>query len=147
MSQRASSSPISRRHALGGAAGVGLGLPLLAACGGSDDDSAATDTESSAGVEAGTPLTTTDAVPVGSGVILAEEKVVVTQPSEGEFKAYANICTHQGCALESISADGIRCPCHGSVFDVATGEPTDGPADSPLNELPITVDGDSITLA
>ncbi len=127
---------------------MGLGLPLLAACGGSDDDDAtATDPETSASVEAGAALTTTDAVPVGSGVILADEKVVVTQATEGEFKAYANICTHQGCALESISPDGIRCPCHGSVFDVATGEPIDGPADSPLSELPITVDGDSITLA
>mgnify|MGYP000356691744 CR=1 FL=1 len=28
---------LSRRHALGGVAGVGLGLPLLAACGGAAD--------------------------------------------------------------------------------------------------------------
>lgn len=146
MTERAPSSPITRRHALGGAAGLGLGLPLLAACGG-DGGSTATDPASGVNAEAGAALTTTDAVPVGSGVILADEKVVVTQPTEGDFKAYANICTHQGCALESISPEGIRCPCHGSVFDVATGEPVSGPADSALSELPITVDGDSITLA
>lgn len=124
---------------------MGLGLPLLAACG--DDEAGSSASDPTAEVEAGAALTTTSEVPVGSGVILADDKVVVTQPTEGEFKAWANICTHQGCALESISADGIRCPCHGSVFDVATGEPLSGPADSALSELPITVDGDSITLA
>ena len=145
MSERASATPVSRRHALGGAAGVGLGLPLLAACGGDEGGSTAADPTPEA--TPGEPLTTTADVPVGGGVILAEEKVVVTQPNEGEFKAFSNVCTHQGCALESVSADGIRCPCHGSVFDVATGEPVAGPADSPLNELPLTVEGDSITLA
>lgn len=145
MDQRASSSPISRRHALGGAAGVGLGLPLLAACG--DDDGGSSTEAPTPEATPGEPLTTTADVPVGGGVILAEEKVVVTQPNEGEFKAFSNVCTHQGCALESITAEGIRCPCHGSVFDVATGEPVAGPADSALNELPLTVEGDSITLA
>ena len=145
MSERASSSPISRRHALGGAAGVGLGLPLLAACG--DDDGGSGAEAPTPEATPGEPLTTTADVPVGGGVILAEEKVVVTQPSEGEFKAFSNVCTHRGCALESVSADGIRCPCHGSVFDVATGEPLSGPANSALNELPLTVEVDSITLA
>ncbi|ANH39844.1 Cytochrome b6-f complex iron-sulfur subunit 1 [Nocardioides dokdonensis FR1436] len=145
MSQRPS-VPVSRRHALGGAAGLGLGLPLLAACGG--DGSTATDpAPASPAASPGEVLTSTGDVPVGSGVILADAEVVVTQPTEGEFKAWTNVCTHQGCALESISPEGIRCPCHGSVFDVATGEPTAGPASSSLTEVLLNVDGDEITLA
>lgn len=140
------SAPVSRRHALGGAAGIGLGLPLLVACG--DDASTARDPAPNASAaSSGEVLTTTGDVPVGSGVILADAEIVVTQPIKGQFKAYTNVCTHQGCALESISPAGIRCPCHGSVFDVATGEPTAGPATSSLTEVPLSVEGDEITLA
>ena len=143
MSERASSSPISRRHALGGAAGVGLGLPLLAACGGDDGGTTASEPEAAPGES----LTTTAEVPVGSGVILEDAKVVVTQPTEGEFVGFGIACTHQGCAVQEISPDGIGCPCHGSVFDVGTGEPTKGPASSPLSRVELVVEGDEITLA
>ena len=42
--------------------------------------------------------------------------------------AFGDECTHQGCSLAEGSrtiAEGSRvtCPCHGSVFDVETGEP------------------------
>src|SRR5690606_7234196 len=46
-------------------------------------------------------------------------------------KAYAlhNLCTHLACHLASGKVDrgGLTCLCHGSVFDLATGEPINPP--------------------
>lgn len=45
-------------------------------------------------------------------------------------------CTHAGCSLaegELVERDeGIQCACHGSVFDLETGEPIEGPAADPV---------------
>lgn len=152
---------VSRRHALTGVVGVGLGLPMLAACG-DDGGTTATDAtdapsspQSSAtssgpaagGGGGGDALASTSDVPVGGGTILTEDEVVLTQPTDGEFKAFSVTCTHQGCPVDSVSGDGIVCPCHGSVFSIADGSPTAGPATAPLEEIAIKVSGDSITLA
>ena len=150
---------LTRRHALGGVAGVGLGLPLLAACG-SDDASTATDptattAPSAAGggstgggaAEPAAAFASTSDVPVGGGAVFADEGVVVTQPTEGEFLGFSITCTHQGCPVDSVSEAGINCPCHGSVFDLSTGEPTAGPATSPLGSIALTVKGSDISRA
>ena len=151
-------SELSRRHALAGAVTVGVGVPLLAACGedgtgaaGSDPTSSAptsaAPSASSGGGGGGAALTTTGEIEVGGGAIFADEKVVVTQPSEGDFKAFSSTCTHQGCQVTSVSSGGIRCSCHGSVFSVEDGSVQGGPAPAPLPEVEITVKGDEITLA
>ena len=45
-------------------------------------------------------------------------------------------CTHQGCSLADGTVDEravtVECPCHGSVFDIETGEPVEGPAEDPV---------------
>ncbi len=92
-------------------------------------------------------LASTADIPVGGGKILAAQKLVVTQPKAGTFKAFSNVCTHQGCAVSSISDGTIICPCHGSTFDIADGSVVDGPARSPLAAKKIKVSGKSITLA
>ena len=139
---------IRRRHALTGAAGLGLGLPVLAACGGDTDSASdpAPTTEAPAGNGGGTALGATSDVPVGSGTIFADERVVVTQPAEGDFKAFTAVCTHQGCLVGQVDGEEIQCPCHGSVFSIADGSVLNGPATSPLSEVGISVEGDQITL-
>ena len=47
-------------------------------------------------------------MPVGGGKIFAAEKVVVTQPTEGDFKAFSAVCTHQGCVVAKIERRGHR---------------------------------------
>ena len=72
---------------------------------------------------------------------------MITQPSEGTFKAFNSTCTHQGCQVASVSDGVIHCPCHGSSFSIEDGSPQGGPASSPLAEVAISVDGDAISLA
>lgn len=57
-----------------------------------------------------------------------------------EVFAIGDECTHASCALsegEVLADDGaVECPCHASVFDLATGEPTTGPAVDPVPTFP-----------
>jgi Rieske Fe-S protein len=86
-------------------------------------------------------------VPVGGGVVLADQGLVVTQPVAGTFKAFSATCTHQGCAVSEVADGAIVCTCHGSKFAVADGTPTAGPARTALPETPVAVQGNSIVRA
>ena len=134
-------------------AGVGLvGLAgTLAACGGSGSGSASgSGGDSSGGSSGGSSngaLAKTSDIPVGGGKVFHDEKVVVTQPAQGEFKAFSATCTHRGCTVGSVSGGTINCPCHGSKFKISDGSVARPPADRPLEEKKITVQGGKISLA
>jgi Rieske Fe-S protein len=141
---------MSRRILLRGAALTGVAVPVLAACGAeSGDGDAAGSGEGDAagsGDAGGTTVSTSD-VPVGGGTILAADMVVVTQPAEGDFKAFSAVCTHQGCPVQTVSEGTINCSCHGSKFSVEDGSVVNGPATSPLKGLSASVDGDTVTVS
>jgi len=130
----------SRRAVFGGIVGLGVGVPLIAACG--SDDSGG----DSGGTSAG-KIGKTSEVPVGGGKIFAADKVVVTQPTEGDFKAFSALCTHQGCVVSKIEGKDIDCTCHGSKFSITDGSVVNGPAKKPLESLQVTVSGDDLTVA
>lgn len=98
-------------------------------------------------------LARTGDVPAGGGLILADQQVVVTQPTSGQFRGFSSICTHQGCAVASVSDGTINCPCHGSRFSIADGSVVQAAAglsrdeQQPLPEVALSVDGDAIALA
>ena len=123
--------------------GLGVGVPLLAACG----------SGSGAGGSGGTSTTTSgpigkaDEVPVGGGKIFAADKVVVTQPTAGDYKAFSAVCTHQGCVVAEIKGADIDCTCHGSKFSITDGSVVKGPATKPLEALEVTVKGGEISVA
>lgn len=58
------------------------------------------------------------------------------------FYAFGDICTHQGCSLAEGQLDGttVTCPCHGSEFDVTSGEVLRGPADEPVRSYPVRIE-------
>ncbi|MEU6272246.1 Rieske (2Fe-2S) protein [Streptomyces populi] len=118
---------------------------LLAGC--STYDSGSGSSDSSPKASSGRQLTTTGAVPVGGGTIFKDQKVVVTQPAKGDFKAFSAVCTHQGCLVDKVADGTIDCPCHGSRFSVEDGAVKNGPATRPLPAEKITVEGNSIRLA
>ncbi|MFF8872343.1 Rieske (2Fe-2S) protein [Streptomyces massasporeus] len=124
---------------------------LVAACGGGGDDSGSTSTQSPTdGVTtsgpAGEVLADIGEIPVGGGKIFKDEEVVVTQPEQGQFKAFSAICTHQRCLVSTVSDGTINCPCHGSKFKIADGAVAHGPATRPLPAEKITVEGNSVRL-
>ena len=138
----------SRRVVLASAGTVAVGAVTLAGCGSagqtaSDVASSAGDVASSA-TKAVKDAISKAAVPVGGGKIFADQKVVVTQPTSGEFKAFSAVCTHQACIVADVSDGTINCACHGSKFDITTGAVKNGPASSPLPEKKVTVSGDGI---
>lgn len=126
------------RLGVAGAAGA-VGVPVLAACG-SEEVSAPEGAP-------GEVIVPTSEVPVGGGVILDEKKVVVTQPTAGEYKAFSSICTHQGCAVTKVEDEAIVCSCHMSLFAITDGSVVDGPADRALPEVAVAVEGDDVTFA
>ncbi len=146
---------LDRRRVLGCAALFGIAGPLLVACGSGDDASASSSGGSSTdtGSGSGDVLVATSEVPVGGGVILTDQEVVVTQPTEGEFKAFSSICTHAGNPLGSVADGKVTCPFHGSQFSVEDGANVTGPNGEaggtvdPLPEVAITVDGDNVVRA
>lgn len=149
----------SRRTLLRVVAASG-GAVVLAACGGDDETSGTgnpgnqsnesptgADSPTENGGSAGGGLVATADVPVGSGVILEQEKVVVTQLTEGQFQAFTAVCTHQSCTVASINKERISCPCHGSAYSVQDGSVLNGPATRPLKEIPVAVEGDQVVRA
>lgn len=120
------------------AAGAAGAAALTAGCG---DDS------SESSVSPGEELAKTADIPVGGGKIFKAEEIVVTQPTEGEFKAFTNICIHANCPVASVSDGTINCTCHGSRFAITDGSVVEKPATRALPAKKITVQGNSILLA
>jgi Rieske Fe-S protein len=154
---------LGRRVVLLGAGAVGV-AGVLAACGGGDDETGSGEAPAQPPAETEAPTESAPAetappadggaegvvavadVPVGGGVIIAAEQIVVTQPAEGDFKAFGSTCTHQGCQVGEVSDGEIKCPCHGSRYSIEDGSVTNGPAPEPLTVVAIAVEGDQIVL-
>ena len=90
------------------------------------------------------PIAAAADVPVGGGLVVKDQKIVVTQPTKGEFKGFSAVCTHQGCLVSAVADGTINCTCHGSKFSIADGSVVAGPAKAPLGAAPIAVDGAQI---
>ncbi|HET7736244.1 MAG TPA: Rieske (2Fe-2S) protein [Nocardioidaceae bacterium] len=137
---------VTRRTMLRSTALGAVAVPVLAACGGGqnggDDDGGG---DGGGGFQSGDVITTTTDVEVGGAAFV--DGVVVTQPSEGEFHAFSRTCTHQRCDVTGLQDGKIHCPCHDSLYDLATGANVGGPAPSPLTKVDITVDGTNIKKA
>ncbi|GEL97263.1 Rieske (2Fe-2S) protein [Cellulomonas terrae] len=88
-------------------------------------------------------LAAVDDIPDGGGVVLSDDKLVLTRDGD-TVRCFTAVCTHQGCLVAGVQDGQIRCPCHGSAFDAATGAVVRGPATEPLEpeEIEITDEGE-----
>ena len=64
----------------------------------------------------------------------------------GRFYAFGDTCTHMQCSLAGgdLEETTVICPCHGSEFDVRSGEVLQGPAREPLATYETRVEGGNL---
>jgi nitrite reductase/ring-hydroxylating ferredoxin subunit len=76
--------------------------------------------------------------------------VVVARDRAGADRAFSATCTHAGCSLVEdgdLEEGTVVCGCHGSIFDLETGEAVGPPADEPLPLYSVRVEGDEVQVA
>lgn len=154
---------------LGGALGVGAAsASLLVSCGGSggsdggdpgggygggggEGSGASGETSGSTGGSGSEAIAQVSDVEAGSAVSFQNdgEPAVLVRLRNEEFVAYSAVCTHQGCEVAYEAGEGtLNCPCHGSVFDPSQGaQPQSGPAQRPLSDIPVEVQGGEVVRA
>lgn len=73
-------------------------------------------------------------------VDVAGQRILVANV-DGDFYATDDTCTHEDASLSSGSLRGelVKCPLHGSRFNLRTGEPMEDPAEDPLRCFPVKV--------
>jgi nitrite reductase/ring-hydroxylating ferredoxin subunit len=93
-----------------------------------------------------------DAGDVSDGEINAYtvgDKQVAVANLSGELRAFDDTCTHQGCSLSEGDLEDtiVECPCHGSQFDIVTGEVVEGPATEPIDVFEAREDAGQIQVS
>jgi nitrite reductase/ring-hydroxylating ferredoxin subunit len=89
---------------------------------------------------------------VGEGEVTAfpaGDRTVAIANVGGNLHAFDDVCTHQHCSLAEGELDGlvIECPCHGSQFDITSGEVVNGPATEPIDVFEVREDGGELLVA
>jgi 3-phenylpropionate/trans-cinnamate dioxygenase ferredoxin subunit len=71
--------------------------------------------------------------------LYADKLEICVARMRGRAYATSNYCTHLDCLLSAgkVVDDGIGCSCHGSVFDLETGEAVYPPATVPIRTYPV----------
>lgn len=140
------SAGTTRRTALAGAGVIAGSAAVLSACGSNSGD----DKDGKESIDPNHPvdIAATADVPVGGGIKSSANGVtaIVSQPKQGEFKAFSSSCTHQGCSVD-VQKGSIMCPCHSSQFSLTDGSVQGGPAPKPLPEYTVAVKGDRVTIS
>ena len=77
------------------------------------------------------------------------DRTIAVANIDGDLHAFDDICTHQQCALSEGDVEGtmVECPCHGSQFDVITGEVVNGPAMEPIDVFEAREEADGLEVA
>ena len=99
-----------------------------------------------------------DFVAVAKVSDLEEDKVKVVRVGdvpigltkiEGEFFAFADVCTHDDGPVAEGELDEyiIECPRHGAKFDIRTGKVRQLPAVTPIPVYAVKVEGDTVLVS
>jgi len=78
-------------------------------------------------------------------VSLDDRNVLVAHTEHGVFVA-DEMCTHEDARLcnGNLSGTRVKCPLHGSRFDLRTGQVLDDPANQDLTVYPVTLKQDDV---
>ena len=80
-------------------------------------------------------------------VIVGEQRILLANV-DGRYYATDDTCTHEDASLSAGSLRGalVKCPLHGSRFDVRTGRAMEEPAEEDLKTYAVRLEGDSILI-
>lgn len=132
----------SRRSLLCGAAAAGVTGLGLTGCAGSGEEWP----KSPAAATQAVGLGKADEVPVGGAKLYRDDRLLVSQPEAGDYRAFSAVCTHGGCVLSSVKELEADCACHGSRFDAGTGAVLRSPATTDLPEYPVKLKGGKLVV-
>jgi nitrite reductase/ring-hydroxylating ferredoxin subunit len=66
----------------------------------------------------------------------------------GKYYAIENSCTHRSCKLSDgiLKGGSVKCPCHGSIFDIKTGNVIKSPAKKATPTFQVKTEEDQILI-
>ena len=78
-------------------------------------------------------------------IALTDRNVLVAHTEDGVFVS-DEMCTHEDARLcdGNLTDHLVKCPLHGSRFDLATGAVLDDPAEENLKIYPVTVENNTV---
>lgn len=88
----------------------------------------------------------TDIPPGKMKCVVVNSRRVLLANCGGVIYAADESCTHEEASLclGSLRGEWVKCPLHGSKFNLRTGEVMDEPADTPLRTHDVKVQGHDI---
>lgn len=95
------------------------------------------------------PVARVGEVPVGGSRLFnypgPNDPCILIRPSENEFAAYSQKCTHLSCAVYYAPKNGrFECPCHQGYFSARDGRVLQGPPQRPLPRILLRRQGDRL---
>jgi 3-phenylpropionate/trans-cinnamate dioxygenase ferredoxin subunit len=74
------------------------------------------------------------------------ERTVAIANVGGDLYGFDDICRHRACSLSEgdLEDNVVICACHGSEYDVTSGEVLGGPAPEDLDTFEVQVEGGEI---
>ena len=81
------------------------------------------------------------------GLEINDKKILLANIN-GNYYAIGNVCMHRGCQLSKgkLQDETVVCPCHGSTFDLKTGNFVKGPTKKPEPVYELKVENNDIMI-
>lgn len=80
-------------------------------------------------------------------VVVKDQKVLLANVN-GNYYAIGDVCMHRGCQLSKGELEGetVICPCHGSTYDLKTGNFLKGPTKKGEPKYELKVENNDIMI-
>jgi 3-phenylpropionate/trans-cinnamate dioxygenase ferredoxin subunit len=81
------------------------------------------------------------------GLTVNDQKILLANVN-GNYYAISNVCMHRGCQLSKgkLVGETVVCPCHGSTYELKTGNFTKGPTKKPEPAYELKVENNDIMI-
>ncbi len=91
---------------------------------------------------------TNDAKPNSMMGVKINDKKILLANVNGNYYAIGDMCTHRGCQLSKgkLQGETVVCPCHGSTYDLKTGNFVKGPTVKPEPKYELKVENNDILI-